>query len=218
MKQHRHGPESLAIRGRGGRDLYKDIDHISAERLRIARTRIDMLVCLMWRAFFQQADWRNIWLHLFADGSPQWRGTEMYAVSIDMNANGWRQRRLLPCATLSRGSQDALSKVFAVLWQLFLIIGPSFALLRAACNRVMSITTDSGAERLLSSHRDVLRAFFRGIGGRLAPTDVAQDLLFPQSLRRTGWRHAWDLLLRKGLSMLDWWPGWLAKLCLGTML
>ena len=38
--------------------------------------------------------------------------------------------------------------------------------------------------------------------------DEHLDWQFPSSLQVPGWKHAWDLLLQKGLSSPRWFPAW----------
>jgi len=193
------------------RQLYDDARKVGCECLRKARTRLDMVHCLLWREFFQRITWANTMFNVFVDGSPQWRGTEMIASTIDITSSGWHRRVRLVAVTISRRCMDALSKTFAFLWQLFLVCGPLMATMRCVCNRIISFTTDSGTERLFAEFRDVLPEFIWAIGGRFRQCDRRQLRLFPLALRAQGWRHMWDNLLERGLNMLPWWPPFLKR-------
>ena len=89
-----------------GRELYDASEKINIEIVRRARPRLDVLSCLLFRAFFATLTSCAVYLH--CDGSPQWRGSEFFAASMDIVSSGWRQRRLLPCVVLSRLGLDAV--------------------------------------------------------------------------------------------------------------
>ena len=102
-----------------GLALHGSCDKVNVETIRQARVRLDFVACLAFREFFKRTDLRATWFNLFADGSPQWRGTEMFATSVDITSSGWHSRKLLPCVTLNRSSLSSVSKAFALLWQIF---------------------------------------------------------------------------------------------------
>ena len=104
----------------------------------------------LFRRLFSTFSIDDISIHVFADGSPQYRGHELFAVSFDIiHSGGWQTRKLLPCISLPRWMADALSKVLAMLWQFWLMVGPDYETMRKLCNRVVSFCTDSGVERKL---------------------------------------------------------------------
>lgn len=70
-----------------------------------------------------------------------------------------------------------------------------------------------GVERLFADQEDLLPDFFQ----LLSPCfdhglQPKEDCSWPNALVVPGWRHAWDLILQKGLCSLRWFPGWLSKL------
>lgn len=108
---------------------------------------------------------------------------------------------------------DALSKTVALLWQIWLMVGPSFSRVRQFCDRVRSITTDMGVERLIAGQPDCLVEFYEcWLKARLpADIDRGRKFLFPRAIEVGGWKHLFDNLIVRGLSSLDWFPGWLDK-------
>ena len=108
---------------------------------------------------------------------------------------------------------DHYSKTIALLWQIFLMVGPCFYAVRAFCYRVRSIITDMGAERQMVHMPDFLADFFWFIGRPNAGPDPEIDRgLFPRAMQVHGWRHLWDTLLKRALSSLSFFPRWLESL------
>ena len=105
--------------------------------------------------------------------------------------------------------QDLNGKLFGLLWQIFLLVGPCFDRLRLFCDRVRGICTDMGTERLIANSRDVLPKFCRLIGIVVPIHAQLREKLFPRSLAIGGWRHIWDTVLKRGCTSLDWFPEWL---------
>jgi len=115
--------------------------------------------------------------------------------------------------SLDRSQMSAMGKCAALLWQLYLMFGPSFSMMLATCKRVRSLTTDQGVERLLPDMRgNLLHIFFRCIDPKCRLPAEEEDYLFPRCLAMPGWMHVWDLLIRKGLSSLGWFPRFLELL------
>ena len=118
--------------------------------VRRARVRLDCVACLLWRAFFAQTDLSQLHLILYIDGSPQRRGVELFAASVDVivgsGALAFTRRLLLPVLSLGRQNMDAMNKTIALLWQLLLLVGP--ALLPRVLFRIKGILSDNGTERL----------------------------------------------------------------------
>ena len=79
----------------------------------------------MWR------DGRSTMLyHIFCDDSPQKRGLELFASSMDISIfteTGPAVRHyLLPMICIGVGSLSLYGKVLALLWIKFLVIGPDY--------------------------------------------------------------------------------------------
>ena len=189
-------------------ELVSNCEKVGREAIRRARIRIDCCAMLLFRKFWALLDLNVTHIHIFADGAPQWRGTGMFAASFDLFSEGLMHRRLFPCISLPRNFLSARCKAYAILWQIYLIVGPSFQAVRNFCGCIRSFTTDNGAERLLADSPDLLVSFFRGIG---APTRglTLGSRLFPLTVLATGWRHLWDTVLRRALFSLPYFPTWI---------
>lgn len=71
----------------------------------------------------------------------------------------------------------ATGKAFALLWQIFLQVGPSYKKLRLWLSRVTCILTDCGAERKIPDMRDILPEFLDAIGVKY-PMGCRMEYLF----------------------------------------
>ena len=106
--------------------------------------------------------------------------------------------------------RDARGKAFSLLWQLWLHYGPRFETLRALLGQITSIVSDMGTERLICDMHDILPEFFARIDPSFdLASHPAQCFLFPRAMMVQGWKHTMDLMFRKGLSSLRFFPGWL---------
>ena len=168
--------------------------------MRLARVRLDTVAMLVHRHFWQSLVWAEVAIHIWCDASPQWRGFELFAASFDLLAPGFCQRRAFPFITPELG-QDLTSKTVALLWQIFLVVGPTFLAVRAFCNRVVCICTDMGTERLMTEVADILDLFYSLIGDKTDYSHLRQDSLFPRAVHMPGWRHQFDTLLKRGRSV-----------------
>lgn len=108
------------------------------------------------------------------------------------------ERRLFPLVNVGAGMCTALGKAMTLLWQVFLVAGPQPSRMRTFLNRIRSITTDLGTERLLANFPDVLPDFFYWIGARLPAAVARRTFLFPRALPTPGWCHINDGLVRRG--------------------
>jgi hypothetical protein len=157
---------------------------------------------------------QRVGLYIYSDSSPQLRGAELYATSMDvLDVNGgYFARRQLPCVSLERCMFSARGKIFGLLWQLFLIAGPTLAAMHMLCRRVRGVITDMGTERKLADAPNVLGEFMRLLGSKepLPAGSDASPYLFEYAVSVPGWRHAVDLLVQKSLGSQVWWPKWIA--------
>ena len=177
------------------------------ETIRQGRVRLDYLAMLLFRRFLRMVMGPSVDFQIFADSSPQRRGLELFSASFDMFYDGSFQRRYFPFVNASLGF-SANAKLCTLLWQIFLLVGPSFLALRAFCNQVRSIVTDMGAERLFTQASDILPQFCSMIGVAITGS-FTQSRLFPRALQIGGWRHLWDVVLRRALCSLAFFPEWL---------
>jgi hypothetical protein len=168
----------------------------------------------LWRKFLKTLNLEMYDFNIYTDGSPQWRGLEMLATSFDLTGPDYYVRRLMPLISLERYQLTLVGKIIAILWQFFLIVGPSYVLFRMVLRRIRSFTVDQGTERLTADHRDVLHDFLDWLHIRIPPSArTSMPLyLFPRALIMTGWFHIWDTLLRRGLCACDFFPGFIGKL------
>eukprot|EP00959_Pyramimonas_sp_CCMP1952_P423763 8876621-Pyramimonas_sp.AAC.1 len=75
--------------------------------------------------------------------------------------------------------------------------------------RVVSITTDFGAERLLSACPDVLIEFGGHVGIRVPRNVSRHERWFPFAVVAPGWMHIVGTVIERGLSSLEWFPSFL---------
>jgi hypothetical protein len=203
------GPETV-------QELKLRVPKLNPEIIRRARVRLDAVAMLMFGAFFAKENPDNITIYIYVDGSPQYRGYELYATSIDFVVSQqpgeapFVRRFLLPVVSLGREYLDVTGKALALLWQLYLMVGASG--LQPLLARVRGVLTDSGTEKYLIELPDILDIFWNLIGETPPKAYVATLHLFPQALRISGWKHVFDLLIRKGLTTLSWFPSAITKI------
>ena len=80
---------------------------------------------LVFRKFGSSLYMSAISILIWIDGSPQWRGSEMYAGTIEVLCEEWSIRWTLPVIALRSGMLDAVGKTLGLLWALWLMVGPS---------------------------------------------------------------------------------------------
>ena len=137
---------------------FGEVAKVAPEQLRAARVRIDSMALQAWRAFFQTLN--TISLCLFVDASPQWRGTDMHAASFEITIGSLFYRRLFTPIALETGQRGLADKMVALVWQIFLLVGPSYNMVRKFLNSVVCILTDAGTERELADGPDIARPVF----------------------------------------------------------
>ena len=193
-------------------ELCEQTEDASYDLLRRSRVRLDVVAMLLWRGVFAALDLTEVDLYLYADGSPQWRGKELYAVSFDLVIRRGQHRevlrRMCPILQLGLRALSAQGKTLATLWMLFLLVGPFPARFVEVLGRVRSITTDLGTERKLAHMADVAPEFWELLGGKKEAIP-RRRWLFPLAVQAPGWAHVYDGLLRLGLASLSFFPGFL---------
>ena len=195
--------------------LTRRLRPVCREVLRASRVRLDVVAMKLERKrvdAIDLADFSNHNLYVFCDASPQWRGTEMFAATVDWFDSWAMRRRLLPLVSLARHQLTALDKAFALVWQLWLMYGPTYAKLARVLQRVRSVTTDQGAERLIADTGSILPDFFRNLDPRVKVPPHEGEYLFGLALGVPGWKHMIDLFLKRTLSSLVWFPKWIGQL------
>ena len=176
----------------------------SWETIRKARTRLDCTAMRLWRELFHGMEEEDICIHLFCDGSPQWRGLELWASSADVLFRGQHWRRLLPVVSLLREQLTATGKTACLLWQIGLLVGFNVAAMTKFCNRVCSITTNMGTERIIVSQPGMVVGFLMHALPHFQQTCNELPLLFGSALQVPGWKHLWDNVLQRNLSSTAW--------------
>eukprot|EP00959_Pyramimonas_sp_CCMP1952_P474886 9503901-Pyramimonas_sp.AAC.1 len=76
--------------------MLEDSSVMNRETLRRARVRLDCVAMLLTRAFFANIPADHTNLYIFCDGSPQHRGLELFASTLDVHLPGHHRRILLP--------------------------------------------------------------------------------------------------------------------------
>lgn len=196
--------------------MMKDMEFVSGRLLNKSRVRLDCAAMLLHRRWWavQLQSGEPISVHLLCDSSPQWRGVELFAATFDIVVGGRLVQRLAPLVSLGKTQLDLSGKVAALLWQAFLLTGPSFASLKDFCGAVRSVTADLGTERLLADCGSCLGHFFKA----MFPNEPSEEedapgmSLFEYALFAPGFRHMVDNWLQRGLSSMTHFPAFLVKL------
>ena len=119
-------------------------------------------------------------------------------------------RRHFPFVSLGRNFLDHYGKAIAFVWQVYLLVGPSFLAVRRVLDSIISVTVDMGVERHIGDMPDFLLDFFSAIDPSLVRGNYEErEYLLPFCLVKSGWNHMWDLLLRNALNSMEWWPDFL---------
>ena len=194
--------------------LLKNVQITSAKSLIKSRIRADCAALILHRQWWQSVkDRDDVHVYIFCDSSPQWRGVELFACTVDILVGEKLHRRLAPLVSLSKAQLNLNGKVAALLWQLFFLAGPGSDSFRDFCRRVVSVTTDMGTERLLADCRACLARFLAtAFPIEPAPADDASDFLFDTAFLMPGFRHLVDNMIQRGLCSLRCFPSWLTKL------
>ena len=178
--------------------------------LRRSRVQLDVVAMLLWRKMWATLDLSTVNIFMYADGSPQWRGSELYAVTIDVvidtGSDRKIMRRMRPISELGLNALSARGKALATSWMLHLLVGPYPSRFLDVLTRVRSSTSDLGTERKLAHMVDCARDFWAYLG--LSKDHLSRRTwLFPRAVQTPGWAHVFDNLIRLGLSSLVWFPG-----------
>lgn len=190
------------------------VQFMSARCLVRARIRADAAAMLLQREWWQSLGARDdVSVYVFCDSSPQWRGVELFACTVDIVVGDELFRRLSPLVSLNKSQLDLSGKMAALLWQAFLLTGPAWKSLNQFCQKVRSVTTDMGTERLLADCPSCLAEFFAVASpGEKVPEHNSASHLFGNAMHEPGFWHLVDNVLQRGLSSLKGFPGFLAKL------
>jgi hypothetical protein len=155
-------------------DFPSDNSHIrdalrdpSAKTLWRARGKLDAVSMLLDRREF--AGWKATdavrGISLYSDASPV-VGTELQGMVMDVVFHPGRGpdgnelcRRTLPGSSLPYGMTDWSAKLMALVWAIFLVVGPGLEEMSYFWTHVRSLTTDYGVELSLQMVCDIIPAF-----------------------------------------------------------
>ena len=154
----------------------------------------------------------SVTINIYIDASPQWKGLELFAGSFDLivqSVGHYSVRRYFPQVRIGPYLFNLWGKTFALLWMIWLLVGPTFEACRAFCGRVRFITSDYGTEHKMIDVADCLIDFFKFIGKSIPKTAKALQHLFPMGCIIPGWHHLFDGVIRWGLFTLPWFPHFL---------
>ena len=190
-------------------ELKVEAPTVGYETLRLARVRADCVAMKLHRRFIQALG-ETAQIYIYCDASPQLRGIELFATTFDIFDGVGFHRRLAPVISLERTHYDALGKMTALLWQIWLMAGPKAEDVARFCGRVRALVTDQGTERMLANMPDTLGDFWRMMPESGEPPPP-RGFTFPRALEVPGWMHLWDTVLRRSLSSLSFFPEWMSR-------
>ena len=96
-------------------DLMSSFPAMSRNVLRKASVRIDAVACLLSQTFLRSADFHQLLIFIFIDGSLRWHGVGTCAATVDIIIGAFHRRLLLPLITLDKHNTDALDKTIGFL-------------------------------------------------------------------------------------------------------
>ena len=187
----------------------------SATSIRKARVNLDATCMRLFREFWKTLNIETVWIHIHIDASPQWKGLELFSGSFDMivhNVEYFCQHRFFPQIRIGPYLFSVRGKTFALLWMIWLMVGPTYEAVKDYCCRTRFINSDFGTEHKIVDMPDVLIDFFNAIGVHVPATAVRGLYLFPHGLLLPGWHHLFDGIIRWGLCTLVWFGGFLMTL------
>ena len=181
--------------------------------LRAARPRLDVVACCLFRKVWSELVPDSINIYLYLDSSPQVRGEELFALSVELRdpaGNYPWERRLAPMVALQKDYFDAIGKGLALVWILWLLVGPAPEQLIRFCDRVRGVVTDMGTERKIARLPCLISDFYEIMLEVRMPVQLPFRLyLFPLALSSPGWMHGWDVVMQRGLASLSFFPAFL---------
>ena len=200
--------------GRAVSEVLQECRGVSGAVLKAARIKLDSVNMLLFRMIFRELP-QNIGIYIYLDSSPQILGCEMFAASFEvLDPSGvWPfQRKLLPLVALDRDFLDSIGKTYAILWVIWLVAGPNYSDVARFCSAVICICSDMGTERLIARMADCLIDFYELILDIKVKDELPRSSLFPLALQSPGWNHGWDVVLKRGLKSLSFFPAFLEGL------
>mgnify|MGYP001155487393 CR=1 FL=1 len=144
------------------------------ETLRKARVRVDCLAMLIWRRLFgvtfDSVGDDQVHIHLFADGSPQWRGLELFDATMDV-FDGSQWVSLLYITVAAMGS--LIAKLVFALSGCFIVGSCSQAHVRCSGSQLFLISPTLGFRFSYLSDRVMVPKSSESDCMRLGSTNLA---------------------------------------------
>ena len=199
--------------------LSQTVDKLPCRTLLLqSRIRLDCVCMLLgrWRWSHEASTGAKIWRSLGYDASPQ-LGLEIFGGLVEECTGSTHLQSVrsikLPLATLGFGHTRTQDKRMCLLWQLWLLAGPSMKSMRAWLGTVRTSISDWGTESGMLDAPDLLPQFFGDLTGKPC-TEAAQPgtFLFPRAVWVPGWNHIWSNILKDVCGKLDWFPSFLTLL------
>jgi len=177
-----------------------------------AKSKFDVVDCLMWRRQFaadRKLD-RILHITLNSDSSPT-TGQEIQGQVVDIVYRDKSHRNIvLPGASLCYGHLDAMNKTTGLLHAVWLIAGPDLPAMSYFISKVRCICTDMGVEMHILDSPDILQALLAWMSGKELVTCAAlvrtDRRLYWMALRISGWSHSMGNLLKTILNRCERWP------------
>ena len=121
---------------------------------------------------------------ILADGSN--RVTFLDLDSFDVDAH---RVSVLPGTTLAQGCQGAVDKLFALLWSMWMVFGPTMAGLGQACCETRSLTSDFGTESSIGTMHNVLHVFAARLNLKVSDAFNSFGHVFPNAVVTVSWHN-----------------------------
>ena len=174
--------------------------------------RLDVVCMLLRRRQFKS--WRLNdalrCINIYTDASPV-TGEEFQGIVCDvLKRDGSSVRITLPTTSLFYGLANAVNKTIAMLWGIFLVVGPVAADLRYFLSKVVAVTTDGGIEIGTILMPDIVDAFLHWVAGNPLASCMGRipsgTRLFPHALRISGWSHTYGNIAKSIVRKVQQWP------------
>ena len=149
--------------------------------------------------------------YLYYDSSPQAQHEIFGTVLDSFDVDGHRMR-ILPGTTLAHGCQGAVDKLFALLWSMWMVFGPTMAGLGHACCETRSLTSDFGTESVTGAMHNVLHVFAARLNLKVSDAFNSFGHVFPNAVVIVDWHHLVSAAVKTTLNSLSAWPDMLAKM------
>ena len=152
-------------------------------------------------------------MHLYTDASPV-TGTELQGQILEICLiTKIIMTLILPGVALHYGHAGIAYKALALLWALYLIVGPCLEILSWVLTSIRSTTTDMGSELGLLCTPNLLPQFLRYLCGatifELKHTVEPYSRLMPRALRLPGWGHLHGRFTYLACNKFPKWPEYL---------